>query len=250
MPPTSGARGSLPRRARSRAASGRGCRGTGARVGDGAGSCSTGARDSRLRELPRFPPGATYERHTRGTRGPARRRELDDLAEAELGVAGGSLATRHVPAGEVRKEDAEHRGLHGVEAGVRPHQLEGLLVARTVEAEHSHALGDAVVETRHESAVAEREEVLRREEAERRADAGLGDTLRSERLGRVLEDRNSELRELAECCHAPEQVHRHDRPGSWGDARLPTSSGSRFSVCGSMSAKTGVAPARAMAAVA
>ncbi len=49
-----------------------------------------------------------------------------------------------------------------------PDQLEGLLVARAVEAQHPHALGDRVVVGRDRAAVAEGAEVLRREERERR----------------------------------------------------------------------------------
>ena len=137
--------------------------------------------------------------------------QLDELAEPELGVARGRLAPCGVPAGEVRQEDAEHRGLDGVEPRVRPDELEGLLVARAVEAQHPHALGDLVVEARHEPAVAEREEVLRREEAERRADAGLRDALGAERLRGVLDQREPERRELGERRRPAEEVHRHDR---------------------------------------
>ena len=69
-------------------------------------------------------------------------------------VARGRFSPRVVPAGEAWQEDPEHRGLDGVETRVGSDELEGLLVARAVEAQHPHALGDVVVETRHEPAVA------------------------------------------------------------------------------------------------
>ena len=70
-----------------------------------------------------------------------------------------------------------------------PDELEGLLVAGAVEAQHSHALGHLVVEAGHEPTVAEGEEVLGREEAERRAHPGGGDTLGPERLSGILDHR-------------------------------------------------------------
>ena len=138
-------------------------------------------------------------------------RQLDELAEAELRVACRGLTPSVVPARELREEDTEHRGLHRVESRVRPDELEGLLVARAVEAQHPHALGDVVVETRDEPAVTQREEVLRREEAERRADARPRDPLGAERLRGVLDERKPERGELGERRRPPEEVHGHDR---------------------------------------
>ena len=87
-----------------------------------------------------------------------------------------------------------------------------------MEAEHAHPLGDVVVETRHEPAVSQREEVLRREEAERRAHTGLRDTFGAERLCCVLDDRQPELRELRKWRDAAEEVHRHQRLRARGHA--------------------------------
>src|ERR671919_1092039 len=108
--------------------------------------------------------------------------QLDHLAESELGVARGRATACLVPPAEAWEEDAEHRGLDGIQARVRAHELERLLVVRAVEAEHADALGDVIVETGHEAAVSEREEVLGREEAERRAHARLRDALGAESL--------------------------------------------------------------------
>jgi hypothetical protein len=165
-------------------------------------------------------------------------RELDVLAETELRHTWLRLRVGRVPSGETRQEDAEHRGLYGVETGVRADELEGPLVAGAVEAEHPHTVRDVVVRARHEPAVAEREEVLRREEAEGRADPGLRDSVGAERLRGVLDEREPERDELVEWRRPAEEMDGHDR------LRLPvirvaTSSASRFSVAGSMSAKTG-----------
>ena len=109
------------------------------------------------------------------------------------------------------EEDAEHGGLNGIESGVRSDELERLLVARAVEAEHPHALCVVVVQACDESAVTERKEVLRREEAEGRADTRLSDALGAERLGCVLDQWEPQRRELVERGWATEEVHRHDR---------------------------------------
>ena len=95
-----------------------------------------------------------------------------------------------------------------------------------------------------EAAVAEREEVLGREEAEGRGDARR-DARCAERLRGVLDHRQAEAAELVGA-RAAEQVHRHDRLRR-SVIRRSTSAGSRLSVTGSISAKTGVAPRRAIA---
>ena len=117
------------------------------------------------------------------------------------------------------KEDAERGGLDRIEPRVRPDELECLLVARAVEPELADRVGDARVRAGDEPAVTEREEVLRREEAEGRADAGRRDPRRSERLGGVLEQRQPERRELGERRRPAEEVHRHDRLRPLRDAR-------------------------------
>ena len=172
-------------------------------------------------------------------------RQLGDLAEPELGVARGRLAARRVPARQVRQEDPQHRGLHRVEARVVADQLEVLLGPRAVEAEHPDPVAELGVVHGDEPAVAEREQVLGREEAEGRGDARR-DTRGAEGLRRVLDDRQAEPAEL---------LDRRGRPKRCTGMiafvraviRRSTSSGSRFSVTGSMSAKTGVAPTRAIA---
>ena len=85
-----------------------------------------------------------------------------------------------------------------------------------MEAQHADALGDLRVAARDEPAVAEREQVLGRVEAERRGDAVPGDVGRAERLRRVLDQRQAERGELVERRRAAEQVHGHDRarPGA------------------------------------
>ena len=69
----------------------------------------------------------------------------------------------------------------------------------------------------------------------------------AERLGGVLDQRQAERGELGERRGPAEEVHGHDRLRAAASIRRSTSSGSRFSVTGSMSAKTGVAPTRAIA---
>ena len=168
-------------------------------------------------------------------------RQLDEIAEAELGVPRGGFAAAAVPLVELRQEEAQERRLQLVEPRVVADEVEVGLVARAVEREHAHAFGERLVARRDEAAVAEAEEVLRREEAVRRDEALLRHARRAERLRRVLDHRDAELHEL---------VHRRGRPkrctGMIARVRsvifAATSSGSRLSVTGSMSAKTGVAP--------
>ena len=62
-----------------------------------------------------------------------------------------------------------------------------------------------------QAAVAEPEQVLGRVEAEGRGDPGARDLRRSERLGGVLDDRETELGELRERRGPSEQVDGHDR---------------------------------------
>src|SRR3990172_10101436 len=61
-------------------------------------------------------------------------RQLDGFAETELRVPRSRLAPRRIPARDVREEDPQGGSLDGIEAGVRPHELERDLVARAVEA--------------------------------------------------------------------------------------------------------------------
>src|SRR5919197_391815 len=109
-------------------------------------------------------------------------RQLDELAEAELGVARSGLAAAAVPLVEVRQEDAQERRLQLVEARVVPHEVEVVLVPRAVEREQADAVGELRVARRHEPAVAEAEEVLRREEAVGGDEPLLRDAGRAERL--------------------------------------------------------------------
>ena len=150
-------------------------------------------------------------------------RQLDMVAEAELRVAGGRLPTAVVPPGEVGQKDPQRRGLDGVEPRVRPDQLERLLVARAVEAKHAETLRDLVVADGDEPAVTEREEILRREEAERRADAGACDAGCAERLCGVLDQRQPQAGELGERRRPAEEVDGHDRlrarRDQWRDSR-------------------------------
>src|SRR5919108_5164527 len=97
----------------------------------------------------------------------ARAREVDQLAQARRLVVGGGAPAALGPAVEVRELDPQDRRLELVEPGVVADQLEGLLVARAVEAQHADGLGELVVARRDRPAVAERAEVLRREERER-----------------------------------------------------------------------------------
>ena len=138
-------------------------------------------------------------------------RQLDELAEPELGVPCSRLAALRVPAVEVLEEEPERGRLELVEPRVRADVLEVALVARAVEPEHPHALGDVFVETGDEPAVADAAEVLRRIEAERRRDPGRRDAACAEGLRGILDDCRPELRDLLERRGPAEQVHRHDR---------------------------------------
>ena len=134
-----------------------------------------GAHDVHVVDVPRFVLGKRAE-----------------LAEPELGVACGGLAARAVPAVELAQEEPQRGSLDLVEARVRPDVGEALLVLRAVKAEHPNAVRQVLVRRRDEPAVAEREQVLRREEAEGRGDADGGDASGAEGLRRVLDDRDAE----------------------------------------------------------
>ena len=95
--------------------------------------------------------------------------QLDELAEPELGVAGGDLGALLVPAVDERRELEQHRGLQLVEPRVEADPLERDLVLRAVEAQDARALVDARVGGRDHAAVAERGQVLGGEERERRS---------------------------------------------------------------------------------
>ena len=146
-------------------------------------------------------------------------RQLDELAEPELGVASGDLAPAAIPPVEVREEDAQHPRLQLVEAGVVTDEVELVLVARPVEREHLHAVGELVVVRHDEAAVADAEEVLRRIEAVRGGDAALRDARGAERLCRVLDHRDAERDELVHRRGPAEQVHRHERARARCDLR-------------------------------
>jgi hypothetical protein len=146
-------------------------------------------------------------------------RQIAGVAEAELGVARGRLAPLRDPRVELGQEDPQDGGLQLVEARVVAEQLEVDLVAGAVEAEHAHALRELRIVRGDETPVAEREQVLRRVEAERRRNAGAGNLRRAEGLRRVLDHRDAELRELGGGRRPAEQVHRDDRLRPRADAR-------------------------------
>src|SRR2546429_6567492 len=89
-------------------------------------------------------------------------RQLDELAEPELGIVRCGLSPAAVPRVELREEEAKERGLELVEAGVVAHEVEIPLVARAVKREHAHAVGKLRVAPRDEAAAAGAVEVLRR----------------------------------------------------------------------------------------
>ena len=125
-------------------------------------------------------------------------RQLDEIAETELGVARGRLAAAAVPLVEMRQEEAEERRLQLVEARVVADEVEVDLVARAVEREDAQTVGELLVVRDDEPAVAEAEEILRRKEAVCRDDTVLRDARRAERLRGVLDQRDAELRQLVQ----------------------------------------------------
>ena len=130
-----------------------------------------GEADPRLPSAARAGRARRYGRSTCGRRGRARR------AGARRSRPGRAPRSARRPRGgprssrQVRQEDAQHRGLNRVEPAVVADQLELLLRLRAVEAEHPDPLGERGVVDGDEAAVAECEQVLGREEAERRGDA-------------------------------------------------------------------------------
>ena len=118
--PTSAARGSRPPRARSRAAIRARSRDAQRRLEMTRRHVVRGRGDSRLGE-PRSDPLPIGRAHDEHVVDVARlvERQLDGLAETQLGVARGRLPPAGVPAGEMRQEDAQGRGLDGVEPRVR-----------------------------------------------------------------------------------------------------------------------------------
>ena len=138
-------------------------------------------------------------------------RQLDEIAEAELGVARGSFAAAAIPFVEMRQEEPEERRLQLVEPRVVADEVEVDLVARAVEGEDAQTLGERVVVRDDEAAVAEAEEVLRREEAVRREDTVLRNARRAECLRGVLDQRHAELRQLVHRRRTAEEMHGHDR---------------------------------------
>ena len=146
-------------------------------------------------------------------------RELAELSEPELLVARRCLPPGAVPAVELVEEEPQHGGLELVEARVVADRLELLLLARAVEAQERDPVGQRLVGRRHEASVSEPEQVLRREEAEGRQHSGGGDTFGAEGLGRVLDDRDLQLLELAERHGPPEEVHGHQGPRPAGHLR-------------------------------
>jgi hypothetical protein len=145
--------------------------------------------------------------------------QLARLAQPQLRIPRGSLATRSNPPVELAEEDAQHRCLDLVEARVVTDHLEVDLVARAVEPQHPHALRELVVARRHEPAVPDAEEVLRRIEAERGRDTRPADVRRAECLRRVLDHRRPQLHELRERRRTAEEMDGEDRFGALGDPR-------------------------------
>ena len=78
-----------------------------------------------------------------------------------------------------------------------------------MEAQERDPVRELLVVRGHQAAVAESEDVLGREEAEGRDDAGAGSPCCAEGLRRVLDDRHAQLGEAGQRHHAPEQVHGH-----------------------------------------
>src|SRR6185437_16863372 len=115
---------------------------------------------------------------------------LAELAESELLVAGGRLAACRVPAADLAEEEAQHGGLQLVEPRVVADRLEVLLVTRAVEAKQRDPVGELLVGRRDKASIAEREQVLGREEAEGRERSHLRDALGAVGLRGVLEDRD------------------------------------------------------------
>src|SRR4051812_28972399 len=90
----------------------------------------------------------------------SRDRQRDERAEAGLLVGAGGRAATVRPGVEVRELHAQDAGLELIQPRVVPDQLEGLLVARAVEAQGADGLGERRVRGGDRAAVAEGAEVL------------------------------------------------------------------------------------------
>jgi hypothetical protein len=143
-----------------------------------------------------------------------RRGQRGVLAQPRRLVVGGRRAAPVAPRVQVRQQHAQDRRLHRVQPRVAPDELERRLVARAVEAQHPDLLGQRAVGRRDRAGVAERAEVLRREERERRdgperAGAAAVGRARAGGLRGVLHDRHAERLDLGHRRDVAEQVH-HD----------------------------------------
>ena len=215
-------RSSPRRRARCSAASRARCRGSEARAGDGAASCSrrrTRCPASVSAARMRSRSGERHDEQVVDVTGLVLR-QLDELAETELGVARGGLAAPAVPFVEMRRgrcatsPPGARRG-----ASCSRRSRTSVLSREPWNAQHLHTVGELVVVRRDEAAVAEAEEVLRREEAVRRGDALRCDAGSAEGLRSVLDHRDAERDELVHRRGPAEQVHRHDRARARRDLR-------------------------------
>ncbi len=138
-------------------------------------------------------------------------RELDDLAEPELRVPRGGLAAQPVPPVDAAA---------GRCGASRPAARRGASCSRRTRTPSSRASRGSAASGPARRAPAsltatrppspKREEVLRREEAERRGDARR-DPGRAEGLRGVLDDRQAEPPQRLDRRRAAEQVHGHDR---------------------------------------
>ena len=159
----------------------------------------------------------------------SRQLQAGHLGEALDLVLGRGAAPGLRPAVELRQQHPQRRRLDLVEARVVAHVVEGLLVRRPVEAQATGAVRHLVAPGDDRAAVAQAWQVLRGEERERgrvcertRAAAAARS---AGRLGRILEHRQSERRELLHRSHVAEQMHRDDRPGARRDRALDRPAG-------------------------
>ena len=155
-------------------------------------------------------------------------RQVDQLAQAQLGIPRGCRPPAVVPTVQVRQEQAQHGRLNLVQPRVEPDLLEGALVAGAVKPQQPHAFGQVGVRGGNGAAVAQRRQILGGEERERRdisdrpgRPALVGG---AERLRRVLDQRQAvavgQLAERRQVDRLAEQVHDHDRSSAIGDRRL------------------------------
>src|SRR5262249_44575023 len=96
-------------------------------------------------------------------------------------------------------------------------EVEGRRGTRAVEREQLDAVGELLIVGRHESAVSETEEVLRRIEAEGRDHAVLRDARCAEGLRRVFEHGDAELDQGTDIEQPAEEVDGNDGPRPVGD---------------------------------